>query len=208
MTPILVFAKAPEPGKVKTRLCPPLSPEEAAALHRNLVRHTLRTAIRAELGPVSLYCAPDTDHPFFQHCARDYGIELRPQTGRDLGARMAGALAQTLQSAEQALLIGSDCPSLTETDLAAAGRALRDGRDAVLGPAEDGGYVLIGLRRPQPTLFTSMHWGGSTVLDATRQRLLELNLSWEELPPRWDLDRPDDLLRLRRELPGLTEPED
>ncbi len=208
MTPILIFAKAPDPGKVKTRLCPSLSLVEAANLHRRLVRHSLQTALHAGIGPVLLYCSPSADHPFFRDCAASHHVTLKLQTGHDLGTRMARAFAQVLAQADHALLIGCDCPTLTEADLSAAGHALQDGHDAVLGPAEDGGYVLIGLRRPQPILFESMPWGGPMVLNATRQRLLELGLRWKELPARWDLDRPNDLVRLRREWPGLAEPGD
>ncbi|MEW6764548.1 MAG: TIGR04282 family arsenosugar biosynthesis glycosyltransferase [Pseudomonadota bacterium] len=210
MTPILVFAKAPEPGAVKTRLCPPLSATQAAALHRRLVHHTLHTAIRAELGPVNLYCTPDVSHPFFQRCAQDYCIELRPQAGSDLGERMAAAFERTFREAEHALLIGCDCPILTESDLIEAHQALEDGAEATLTPAEDGGYVLIGLRRSLTssnwrTLFENITWGGENVLEATRQRLSRLGVDWEERPPRWDIDRPEDLSRLIEVFPGLVE---
>jgi len=204
MTAILVFAKAPEPGRVKTRLCPPLSPIEAARLHACLVRRTLETAVGSGLGPVILYCSPDLAHPFFRRCAEDFPIRLRPQCEGDLGRRMAAAFAESLAHGGSALLIGCDCPALTGEDLSAAQEALRDGTEAVIVPAEDGGYALIGLRRPEPELFTDMAWGGPTVHAATRARLRDLGLAWTDLPPRWDVDRPEDLERLARAYPGLA----
>ncbi|MFZ5466265.1 MAG: TIGR04282 family arsenosugar biosynthesis glycosyltransferase [Pseudomonadota bacterium] len=204
MTTVLVFAKTPAPGRVKTRLCPPLSPVQAAALHRRLVIHTLETATLAGIGPVILYGSPDLAHPFFQRCARDYGIALRPQSDGDLGRRMSSALDQHLVHGGGALLIGCDCPALTADDLVAAEQALQEGFEAVLVPAEDGGYALIGLRCSQPGLFTGIDWGSPTVLEATRTRLRDLRLSWTELPTRWDVDRPEDLVRLSRAYPGLA----
>ena len=96
------------------------------------------------------------------------------------------------------LIIGTDCPALDADRLHLAAATLRN-YDAVVIPAEDGGYVLIGLRKPQPALFTGMQWSTETVMAETRQRLQSLPLSWRELPTLWDIDRPEDLERLRRE---------
>ena len=116
----------------------------------------------------------------------------------DLGARMHRAFKRVLQEHEAAILIGSDCPALRPADLRAAARALRAGADAVLAPAEDGGYSLIGLRRVSRRLFDGIAWGGPQVMAQTRRRLRALGWRWRELRTLWDVDRPEDVARLRR----------
>lgn len=194
-----MFAKAPVPGKVKTRLSPPLSGEAAAALHRELVARTLHTAtICPGIDRVELWCAPDASHPFFQQCASNFAITLQQQEGWDLGMRMHHALAVSLDAGcTLALLIGTDCPVLTPAYLCSAVDALNRGADVVLAPAEDGGYALIGLRRPQPQIFKDIPWGSEAVLQATRERIRGAGLAGHELPVVWDLDRPQDLARYR-----------
>ncbi len=206
---LAVLAKAPVPGAVKTRLIPALGAEGAAELHRRLVRHALETAVRAALGPVELCCAPDSGHPFFAQCQADLGIELTAQSAGDLGSRMSAAFARLLP-AGPAILIGADCPSLTQEDLCAAAQALAVGCEAVLTPTEDGGYALIGLGRPAPELFADMEWSTQYVMARTRERLDSLRLRWLELPMRWDVDRPEDLERLRldpawRDMAGMSD---
>lgn len=195
---ILVFAKAPLAGSVKTRLVPVLGTRGAAALHARMVRHTLRTACAAGIGRVELWCAPSVDHAFFGRCAADFGVTLAAQEGADLGARMDHAFARALMRGP-AIAIGTDCPALTVADLCDAAAALREGVHAVIAPAEDGGYVLIGLRRREPRLFSGIDWGSASVMAQTRARLAELGWTWCELAPRWDVDRPEDMTRLARE---------
>lgn len=192
---LLVFAKAPVAGRVKTRLIPVLGADGACALHARLVRHTLATAVQADVCPVELWCAPSAGHPFFEACQREFGVTLHVQSGKCLGERMSQALEHVLQRCPYAVLIGTDCPALTMDDLRQALTALEKGVDAVLGPAEDGGYVLIGLRRHQRPVFDQIPWGTSAVLDETRERLSMLRWNWEELPVRWDVDRPEDVAR-------------
>ncbi|MEZ5584857.1 MAG: TIGR04282 family arsenosugar biosynthesis glycosyltransferase, partial [Candidatus Competibacteraceae bacterium] len=150
---LLIFAKAPVPGQVKTRLAQRFGLAGAAHLYQHLLRWTLSRVAQANLCPVELWCSPDMRHGFFHACRRDYGVTLRVQQGADLGQRMNHALHTTLQNTSYAVLIGSDCASLGIDELRFALNALQVGRDAVLGPAEDGGYVLIGLRQSQPMLF-------------------------------------------------------
>lgn len=190
---ILVFAKAPVPGQSKTRLIPALGADGAAKLHERLVHHTLTTATQAHLAPVELWCADEPAHPFFSDCLQCYSLTLKQQQGAGLGERMANALFDTLRESPYALLIGTDTPSLSHDDLHAALTALRCGCDCVLNPAADGGYVLIGLRRVDGTLFSDIEWGSERVLDATRQRLQELGWQWRELSTHHDIDRPEDL---------------
>ena len=196
---LLVFAKAPVPGQVKTRLVPSMGPSAATALYEQLVLNILSIAIDAHVGPVDLWCAPSSNHPFFLQCVQKFQIILLNQIESDLGSRMAHAFQQTLRTASYALLIGTDCPSLTVHDLQEAAGVLRQGIDAVIGPTEDRGYFLIGLRRYAPELFTGISWGTGSVLHQTRLRLRDLGWKWNELSERWDVDRPEDVERLKRE---------
>ena len=196
---ILIFAKAPTPGEVKTRLIPALGEAGAAQLQGRLIERTLRTAMAAGMDAPQLWCAPGPEDPFFAACAKRYDISLRAQGEGDLGMRMAHALESALASGTPGLLIGSDCPALTAPYLRAAAAALAGGNDAVFGPAEDGGYVLIGLARGSPVqLFEDIAWGTATVMQETRRRLARANWRWRELAPLWDLDRPEDLARLHQ----------
>lgn len=194
---IIVFAKAPEPGKVKTRLIPALGADGACQLHQQLTRHVLQTASSAKFCPVELWCAPDCEHAFFKQCRDEFDVSLHTQQGEGLGERMGHALAMALQQSQQVLIIGADCPALTRQDLHQALSALSSDQDAVLSPAEDGGYVLLGLSRFAPALFTDIDWGTPQVMAQQRLRLKALGWQWQELSQRWDVDRPEDLPRLQ-----------
>jgi hypothetical protein len=184
---------------VKTRLVPALSETAAAELHQQLVERTLRVALAAGLGKVEIWCAPATNDAFFAACAARHGISLRAQGEGDLGTRMARALEDALVAGSPGLLVGTDCPVFTVEYLREAAACLIGGNDAVFGPAEDGGYVLIGLARsPSTQLFEGIAWGTATVMQETRERLARLDWRWRELATLWDVDRPEDLLRLRQ----------
>ena len=191
-----MFAKAPRPGAVKTRLIPLLGAEGASALHTRLVRHALATARASALLPVELHGTPAADDHFFTDCAEQFGVAIRPQAGGDLGARMQAAFEQALARHERVLLMGSDCPALTASHLRQADRHLREGADAVIAPCEDGGYALVGLRRVEARLFNGIAWGGDTVMAETRARLEALGWRWSEIETLWDVDRPGDYARL------------
>lgn len=191
---LMIFAKAPVAGAAKTRLAPALGEQGAADLHARLTERTLHTAITANLAPVELWCSPDCSHPFFQTVAGTVG--RRVQHGQDLGDRMANAFEAVLANHPYAVLIGTDCPAITPDYLARAFALLDGSADAVLGPAEDGGYVLLGLRRMDKRLFEGVAWGTDRVLDETRERLVALGWRWQELETLWDVDRPVDLERL------------
>jgi rSAM/selenodomain-associated transferase 1 len=195
-TAVIVFAKAPQPGAVKTRLIPLLGAEGAAALHAKLVKRTLETMRAASLGRVELHCSPDTDDPFFRYCAGHFGVTLQPQVEGGLGARMFFAFESALATHACVLLLGTDCPALTAHLLRQAERTLRDGADAVLVPCEDGGYALIGLRRAEPGVFDGIAWSSENVMAETRARLTALGWRWRELETLWDVDRPEDYARL------------
>ncbi|MGH8692473.1 MAG: TIGR04282 family arsenosugar biosynthesis glycosyltransferase [Burkholderiales bacterium] len=184
---ILVFARAPVPGEAKTRLVPRLGAWRAARLQARLTLHALRTA-RLAGGAVELHGT--RRHSFF----RNLDVPFRLQRGRDLGERMYHALAG---ARGPAVLIGTDCPALTPADLRRAARWLRGGCDAVLAPAEDGGYALIALRRARRELFEGIAWGSAQVYGETVKKISRLGCRWRALRTVWDVDRPEDWERLR-----------
>lgn len=194
---LLIFAKAPLPGRCKTRLAPLLGADGAADLYCRLLLDTFEKFARKPLCPVSCWCSPDTRHPVFSGARRRLGVELLQQRGADLGERMAHAAEQTLRVADTAVLIGADCPGLGPGHLRDVLERLERGAAAVVIPAEDGGYVLLGLSRFSARLFQGIAWGEDGVMAATRERLAALGWRWEELAPLWDLDRPADLERYR-----------
>lgn len=192
---VAVMAKAPIAGYAKTRLIPLLGACGAARMHRQLTLRTLATASAAGLGPLTLWCAPDTRHRFFCAAQKRFALELRPQAGNDLGARMAQVFDSL--GAAPVLLVGTDCPALEPAHLHAAARALREGNDAAFITTEDGGYFLIGLRKPVPELFLDIDWSTDRVMAQTRQRLSALGLGWQEVAMLWDVDRPEDISRCK-----------
>lgn len=194
---ILIFAKAPLPGKVKTRLTPPLNPVQAAELHQKLLTRTLKMATQTALAPVSLYCSPDQQHPFFVRCQQTYPIDLAQQIGDDLGARMQHGIETVLQHSRIAIVIGSDCPEMNQRYLEEAIQRLRSGSDVVLGPATDGGYVLIGMKQIHPQLFSDIEWGSDTVLGQTMERIMQAGLQLSLLESMQDIDRPEDLQHIK-----------
>lgn len=196
---VIVFANAPVTGRVKTRLIPLLGEHGAAALHRSLVEHALMVANEASQGPVELWCHPGIDDPFFHACRERYGVALHAQCTGHHGVRLLDALEDGLARARHVVLFASDCPALGAADLRAAVRAMREGRDAVFSPAEDGGYLLVGLSHVMPALFEAMPWGTEAVMEETRQRLRNLGWRWLELATRWDVERPEDYHRMVRE---------
>lgn len=193
---LIIFAKAPTAGKVKTRLIPTLTAEQAAGLSQQLIKNTLSKFTAQQLLPVELWCAPDSHHSFFNDCAQQFPVVLKNQTGSDLGARMENAITATLKHSKWAIIIGTDCPELDDNDLEHAMLALENGNDAVIQPANDGGYVLIGLKQCEPDLFRGIDWGTSQVFSQTRQKLNDLGWSWKQLESRQDIDRPEDLKHL------------
>ena len=196
---LIVFSKPPRPGQAKTRLIPLLGADGAAALHAALLDRTLRVARSCAAAEVQLHATDAGDD--MKAFATRHGVALIAQSAGDLGDRMHAAFVNALDvdRCDAAVIIGSDCAVLSAAHLDFAFAALREGCDAVFGPAEDGGYVLVGLARPSPDLFSAIAWSTSTVMAETRVRLRRLGLTWRELEPLWDVDRPDDYARLMRE---------
>jgi hypothetical protein len=192
---VAVLAKAPVPGWAKTRLIPALGPRGAARLQRRLTRVAVQTACDAGLGPVTLWCAPDARHRLFRALQQTTRLQCRDQPEGDLGERMHTAFRVHCAQGPL-LLIGTDCPALRPAHLRQAAQALADGDEAVFYPAEDGGYVLVGLRQPQAALFSDMAWSTAEVMSETRLRARRLNLQLREFETLWDVDVPEDLARL------------
>lgn len=194
---VIIMAKAPAPGYAKTRLIPGLGAERAAALAARLLDRAVDEALRADVGPVELCCAPDHRQPAFTRHAGTPGLQLSDQCAGDLGARMAAAFAQAAPGDGAALLMGTDAPALDALMLRGAARALAaQDVDAVFVPALDGGYALIGLRRPAPSLFDEIAWSTPSVMAQTRIRLALAGLRHVELPPIADIDEAADLAHL------------
>jgi len=192
-TALIVFAKAPIPGEVKTRLCPPLDPDEAASLHGTLVLDAVERA--KGLAGASLYVAgaPDLAHPFFKVLEGRYGAKLLPQRGPDLGARMKWAMQDAFeQGAEDVLLTGTDLPTLPRAHLMESLTLIKK-HDVVLGPTADGGYYLIGLHRMVPALFEGIAWSTASVFADTKEKTEDAGLSLGLLPECRDLDTLEDL---------------
>ena len=190
---VIIFTKAPIPGTVKTRLSPPLTPDEAATLHGTLVLDAIEWA--KGLPEVALYIAgaPDIAHPFFKVLEGRYGARLLPQEGDDLGARMSGAIEKAFALGHRrVILTGTDLPTFTRSHLTQAVDHLTT-HDVVLGPTTDGGYYLIGARGPVPELFQGIAWSTPTVLEATRKTAAAQGLSVALLSECQDLDMVNDL---------------
>lgn len=193
---IAILAKAPVAGLAKTRLAPALGAQGAATLAVRMLDYAVAQAVAAALGPVTVWATPDTTHPAFLRLQQQHGVALAVQGGGDIGQRMAAVFAASL--AEQGiplLLMGSDLPGLNAAVLQQAAAALAT-HDAVLVPALDGGYGLIGLHRPAPQLFEGLAWSTPAVLAQTRQRMAAAGLRHAELPALADIDEPADLARL------------
>lgn len=193
---ILVFARAPLPGRVKTRLAENIGAQRAATLYTDWLCETVRMCATSALAPVELWCSPDTEHEIFTSLRAAYGLKLATQPQGDLGTRMQAAMHQALQQGEFTVLIGTDCPAMDVDYLASACRVLQAGTELVLGPAEDGGYVLLGARKLDDSLFDGIPWGTGRVLQQTRMRIASIGYRHAELASLWDVDRYEDLQRL------------
>jgi rSAM/selenodomain-associated transferase 1 len=193
---LLVFAREPVAGRVKTRLAATLGAEAAAAAYRDLIDATLAYAIDARtqgiVAAIEIWCTPDPDSPFFQTLAQRFGVARRRQGSGDLGDRMSEAIDDALARSPAALLIGTDCPALGVAGLAEAATALAASQ-VVLGPAEDGGFVLVGTR--VPVRFDGVRWSTARTLSDTRASLARAEVCWVELAASWDVDEPADLAR-------------
>jgi rSAM/selenodomain-associated transferase 1 len=203
-TALVIFAKAPVPGQVKTRLCPPLTPDEAATLHGSFVIDTLERT-KAAVGKLKLdmdrylACAPSSGHVFFKIMEERQGVKLIDQVGDDLGARMHHVVETMFSRGyRRTIIIGTDVPTVPLDHFKQALTSLED-HDLVLGPALDGGYYLIGINQSVPELFSDIPWSTDQVLRLTQEKAAVLGLK-TALLERWrDVDTLDDLEALIEE---------
>ena len=196
---ILVFAKAPVPGRVKTRLIPALGESGAARLAARMLDHALEQARAAGVGPVELYMSPEPGSADWMPLTLPSDIATSAQGEGDLGERMARAAQRRIDDGEVVLLMGTDCPGLDAQRLRAAAARLQ-GHDAVMYPAMDGGYPLLGLRRFHPGLFADMPWSTDAVARLTLERMASLGWRvWVGETLR-DIDEPGDLPTLPSDL--------
>lgn len=194
-TRILIFAKAPWPGLAKTRLVPVLGMAGAARLAERMLIHTIDAAQSADIGPVELCAEPVFSDPVWRGLELPLDLSVTAQGPGNLGARMARAAKRCLDRHERALLIGTDCPALDAQALRDAALMLET-HQAVMHPAHDGGYVLLGLAVYDPSLFLDIPWSTPQVAALTQERLTALG--WRIAIGRTlaDIDEPADLDRL------------
>ncbi len=194
------------PGTVKTRMCPPLTPDEAASLHGSLVMDAVERTRSLRGFDVFLACSPGMDHPFFQTLAARHRLRLCDQVGEDLGQRMDHALtAAFTRGYAHALLVGTDIPNLAAGHYQRA-KAILHNAEVVLGPTEDGGYYLVGTTRPAPALFAGIPWSTGDVLAHSLARAEQAGLVVGLLDPERDLDTFDDVRAFLREDTGTGRP--
>ena len=196
----IVFAKVPQPGRVKTRLIPALGRSAAAELAQRLLLQSLHFALEANLGAVELCATPGVPHPAWKHIRLPEGLEHSEQAPGDLGERLAQAARRTIENKEAVLLIGTDCPQLQAHVLQQAAEALKT-HDATLIPATDGGYVLFGLNHFEPSVFADIPWSTAAVAEQTRARCKQLGWRLKVHPALHDIDTPEDLKKYPDLLP-------
>ena len=194
---IIVFAKEPVAGHVKTRLARDIGDEAALHIHQKMVNETIEMASQSALAKLELHVSGNLQHPLFQSIAEQQGIPVYLQQGSNLGEKMFSALNESLDNTSYNVLIGSDCPAMSADYIEQAFHALDLGQDVVIGPAEDGGYVLIGASRVEVSWFNNIDWGSQRVLEQSRQALISSAASFQELQPLWDIDHIGDLNRWR-----------
>jgi len=204
---LLIFAKYPAPGAVMTRLCPPLTPEEAAAVQRACIRVLCERAFRSwPVRPV-LVISPDDAEERFREFVGPY-VPIMPQGTGDLGERLTRAAQSALaDGSPEVLIIGADSPTIRADVLTAASEKLEKA-DVVIGPCDDGGFYLIGLKRVEDGMFADIDWGTQRVMAQTTRRIKARGMSLAKLGPWYDIDRPADLERAVRDIRSAQQPDD
>ncbi len=195
---IIIFAKAPIEGKVKTRLIGALGAQKAAQLARIMLLHTLKKAIQTQANQIELRAEPEFAHKEWHGIALEDGIITKPQGDGDLGQKMARAAKSALDEGEFPILIGTDCPSLNSQIMnEIIGDLVQN--DCVMIPAFDGGYVLLALRKFDASIFENIEWGTSEVAEKTIGKIHALGFSLMVKEPLADIDNEDDLQILPQE---------
>lgn len=189
---VALFAKAPVAGRVKTRLAASVGHRAACFFYQKMCEAVAAVAAQTAPAHLTLWYTP-TAQPYLRRLARQVGADLRAQPQGDLGQRLRWVAAQELRRAEVVLLIGADAVGLTPGHLQKAVRLLQGNTDVVVAPAGDGGYTLIGLRKPTRAVFQQIPWGSSRVMTATQRRCRRAGLDLGQLPTAPDLDTVRDL---------------
>ena len=191
---VIVFSKAPRPGHVKTRLIPEFGAHKACYIHQQLLEYVIENISSIKDADVYLHCSPDASHNFFQYLKAQYHLVLDEQSEGDLGQRMYSAIKNGLEEYNKVVLIGSDCPLITKTYIKQAFDELNRS-DVVFGPAEDGGYVLVAMKKPRSDIFTDIDWGSERVLQQSIEKTQpDIPVLLDTL---WDVDRAEDVERFR-----------
>ncbi|MBE0682302.1 MAG: TIGR04282 family arsenosugar biosynthesis glycosyltransferase [Anaerolineales bacterium] len=199
---LIVVAKRPAPGQTKTRLSPLMTPEQASALYECFLQDTLDQMRQVDETQRLIAYLPQDEQDYFRRLAPDF--ELILQNGHDLGGRLDNALTDCLsQGYEYAVIMDSDSPTLPPAFLSQAFTTLSHGADVVLGPCEDGGYYLIGIKKPAPRLLREVQMSTPTVTADTIAIAKEEGLSVSLLPIWYDVDDGASLIRLIKELDDL-----
>ena len=192
---LIIFSKAPIPGQVKTRLIPALGIDKATQLHRYMLEQTVAMAFRLQGINCELHGAPDINDVFFKYLSKKYQLDLVPQQGAQLGDKMAYAMKTALNTSLQCVIIGTDCPMINESYIYKAFQQLNSS-NIILGPAKDGGYVLIGANVFNDLLFNDVSWSTPEVLKQTIKNINHLNLKYHKLDTLSDVDTDEDLNHL------------
>ncbi|NOY52028.1 MAG: glycosyltransferase [Deltaproteobacteria bacterium] len=203
---LLILAKEPRPGKAKTRMTPPLTPDQAAALSSAFIADTLAAASQAKGTDIHLFYTPRESYSFFRELAPE-GIALIPQQGTDLRERCAHSVSFAFEKGyDRIVQIGTDTPQIRAVHIRKAFAVLKD-YDMTLGPANDGGYYLLALRRPAPSLYDGVEMGTERVLPKMLDNARNMGLSIRFMPEWIDADTFEDLLDLQRDpqqIPGRS----
>lgn len=194
---VALLCRAPIPGFAKTRLIPHLGETETARLQEELILQAVCTALDSSVGPVELWCDPDETHPFFGMIMKKYPVRLTAQPPGDRGTRLHTSASGALTAADGVILMGVDCPIMPQYYLEEAAAALTRGCDVTVGPAEDGSYVLLGLRHASETLFSDISWGTPLVFAQTQARIAQLGWRCHTLAALWNVNTPADYQRWR-----------
>lgn len=199
---LVIFAKQPVAGEVKTRLAKHCGEQLAADIASLLVSETVKLVVQAWPGPRILYCWPDPDHELFRFLSGKYDIKLASQCPGSLGDKMFAALAAESKRYGSAAVMGTDVPHCSEKNLLQAYSLLSDDKP-VIGPASDGGYYFIGMQNPDKRIFAGLNWGSDNVFGETVIRAREIDISFDKLDTLQDIDDWQDLVDASEKIPGL-----
>ena len=202
---LVLFAKAPIPGKVKTRLLPHFTPEQASGLYQAFAEDLIESLCRLPYCTFYLSCSPSMDHRFFSSLAQKYPISLLEQKGEDLGNRMENTFNDLAKSGiKKRVIIGADSPTLSHFLIQEAFEKLNV-HPLTLGPSQDGGYYLIGVSGETPPIFSEISWGTRQVMTQTLKKLSHTPFKLHLLPFWYDVDTPEDVSFLKEHLNHLSQ---